>query len=383
MNGTDYLPEFPKFRNLAFEDKALLGTLFKLMQPQISELTFTNLFVWNEAEPVQLSRHDKTVLLKRKRIRDGKNLLLPSLTKRPIAAMLEDLKKVTVENQPEMLLYGIDAEQAKQISVMGYQVEPDRDDWDYVYLSTDLADLPGDKYHSKRNFITRCLSTYKCEYAKIDAQVVGDCLQLQTQWCNLRKCDAVPSLEAENKAIKTIFDNYRATSRFRGRRLRRRQTRSFHPRRTTQQRHGSHTLRKSQPPNHGPIPTHQPMVLPKQPQNVHLRQPRTRPRNTRPKKSKTQLPPPPHGRKIRRNHNLAACITSKRWNASRLSLGSKRTSLGKLQLVNERYCARLRNRLFRRVLLPLLDSDCPRSARLVSESFVYDVHQRLLTDESA
>ena len=208
MNGTDYLPEFPKFRNLAFEDKALLDTLFKQMQPQISELTFTNLFVWNEAEPVQLSRHDKTVLLQRKRIRDGKNLLLPSLTEQPITALLEDLKKVTAENQPEMLLYGIDAEQAKHISAIGYQAEPDRDNWDYVYLSTDLADLPGDKYHSKRNFITRCLSTYKCEYAKIDAEVVDDCLQLQTQWCNLRRCDAVPSLEAENKAIKTIFDNY-------------------------------------------------------------------------------------------------------------------------------------------------------------------------------
>jgi hypothetical protein len=207
LNGTDELPEFPKSRNLVFEDKVLLDKLFKVMQPQMSELTFTNLFVWNEAGPVQLSRLDSTVLLQRKRIRDGKNVLLPPLTKEPISAVLEDMKKVATENYPEMLFYSMESEQAKQLS-QRFRVEPDRDDWDYVYLSSDLADLPGDKYHSKRNFITRCVSTYMCEYVKLDDQVVNDCLQLQTEWCNLRKCDTVPGLEAENKAIKTIFDKY-------------------------------------------------------------------------------------------------------------------------------------------------------------------------------
>ncbi|MGA2309902.1 MAG: phosphatidylglycerol lysyltransferase domain-containing protein [Candidatus Bathyarchaeia archaeon] len=207
MNGTNDIPEFPEFRKLTFEDKALLEALFKEMQPQISELTFTNLYVWNEAEPVQLSRHNKTALIQRRRIRDGKNVLLPPLTNEPIPTVQEDLRKAAVANHSEILLYGIDSKQAGQLSAR-YRVEPDRDNWDYVYLSSDLADLPGDKYHSKRNFITRCLADHKCEYAKLDASVVNDCLQLQTEWCNLRQCGSVPSLEAENKAIKTIFDKY-------------------------------------------------------------------------------------------------------------------------------------------------------------------------------
>jgi len=178
------------------------------MQPQISELTFTNLYVWNSAEPVQLSRLGSTVLLQRKRIRDSNNLLLPPLTKQPISAVVERMKKAVRDKQSEMLLDGLDSEQAKQLIARGYRLEQDMDDWDYVYLTSDLADLPGDKYHSKRNFISRCLSTYECEYEKIGAQVVNDCLQLQTRWCNLRKCDADPGLEAENRAIKTLFDKY-------------------------------------------------------------------------------------------------------------------------------------------------------------------------------
>jgi hypothetical protein len=108
----------------------------------------------------------------------------------------------------QTLLYGINAEQAQRLSMEGMLVESDRDDWDYVYLTSDLADLPGDKYHPKRNFITRCLSKYKCEYATIDSSVINDCLQLQTQWCSLRNCDLIPGLEAENRAIKAAFDEY-------------------------------------------------------------------------------------------------------------------------------------------------------------------------------
>ncbi|MGD0978019.1 MAG: phosphatidylglycerol lysyltransferase domain-containing protein [Candidatus Bathyarchaeia archaeon] len=207
MNGTNDLPEFPEFRKLTFEDKALLEALFKEMQPQISELTFTNLYVWNEAEPVQLSRHNKTALIQRRRVRDGKNVLLPPLANEPIPTVQEDLKKAVVANHSEILLYGIDSKVAGQLSAR-YRVEPDRDNWDYVYLTSDLADLPGDKYHSKRNFITRCLADHKCEYTKLDASVVTDALQLQTEWCNLRQCGSVLSLEAENKAIKTVFDKY-------------------------------------------------------------------------------------------------------------------------------------------------------------------------------
>lgn len=214
MNGTNDLPEFPEFRKLEFEDKALLEALFKEMQPQISELTFTNLYVWNGAEPVQLSRYDKTILMQRRKIPEGKNVLLPPLTKEPIPILLEELRKAAVGSRFEILLYGIDSI-AGELSGR-YRVEPDRDNWDYVYLSSDLADLPGDKYHSKRNFITRCLAEHKCEYVNLDASVVNDCLQLQTEWCNLRQCGSIPSLEAENKAIKAIFEKYAQLAVFGG-----------------------------------------------------------------------------------------------------------------------------------------------------------------------
>jgi hypothetical protein len=202
-----YVPEFTSFRNLEREDKSLLSSFFHEIQPQISELTFTNLFVWNGSEPVMLSRFEETLLLSRLRIRDGKTFLLPPLGRQSLTNLLRSLRTENLGyNVPP--LYGVTSEQYELLSAEGWSVEPDRDDWDYVYSVSDLANLPGDKYHAKRNFVTRCLSKHECRYTDIGPSEIRDCLNLQTQWCNLRDCSENAGLEAENSAIRTLFENY-------------------------------------------------------------------------------------------------------------------------------------------------------------------------------
>jgi hypothetical protein len=178
------------------------------MQPQISELTFTNLFVWDRSEPSELSGLGETVLLQRRRLRDGQTFLFPPLGKQPLTSIVKTWRIRNLGNYQLPPLYGLTLEESQQLSIDGIKVEPDRDDWDYVYLTNDLAELPGDKYHSKRNFIARCLSKHTCRYASIGPSEIKECLQLQTQWCSLRNCNLVPGLEAENTATKTAFENY-------------------------------------------------------------------------------------------------------------------------------------------------------------------------------
>jgi hypothetical protein len=208
VDSREQLPEFPNSRNLTIDDKPLLDGLFKKMQPQISELTFTNLFVWNRFEPVQISRLGDAVLLQRKRIQEGITFMMPPLGEEPLADILRELEALKTRNYEVPPLYGVISEQLRLLDKRNLKIEPDRDDWDYVYVTSDLADLPGDKYHPKRNFVTRCLSKHRCEYAGLGPSEVTDCLNLQTEWCNLRECSMIPSLEAENTAVKTALDNY-------------------------------------------------------------------------------------------------------------------------------------------------------------------------------
>jgi uncharacterized protein len=209
------LPEFPRFSKLTLEDKPLFDSLLKEAQPQISELTFTNLFVWNASEPVQTSQLDETVLIQRRRLRDSKIFLLPPLGKKRLLEALRSLRSMSLEGELPPF-YGFTPQQVQQLENEFNRVELDRDNWDYVYLTSDLADLPGDRYHPKRNFVSRCLSNYECRYASIGPNEIQECLQLQTRWCNLRNCSQVQGLEAENTAIKAAFENYEGLGIFGG-----------------------------------------------------------------------------------------------------------------------------------------------------------------------
>ena len=207
MDLRERLPEFPNSKNLTIEDKPLLDGLFKKMQPQISELTFTNLFVWNGFEPVRISRLAEAVLLQRTRLQQGITFMMPPLGEETLADMLRELEALKTGNYEVPPLYGLTSEQLRLLDKGKLKIDADRDDWDYVYLTSDLADLPGDKFHPKRNFVARCLSQHKCEYASLGPLEVSDCLDLQTEWCNLRECSRIPSLEAENVAVKTALDS--------------------------------------------------------------------------------------------------------------------------------------------------------------------------------
>jgi hypothetical protein len=106
------LPEFPSFRELTIEDKPFFDSLLREAQPQISELTFTNLFVWNASERVQISRLGEAILVQRKRLRDGKTFLLPPLGKEPLARTLETLRTVKLGDNGLPPFYGVTAEHA-------------------------------------------------------------------------------------------------------------------------------------------------------------------------------------------------------------------------------------------------------------------------------
>lgn len=71
----------------------------------------------------------------------------------------------------------------------------DRDYFDYVYLRSDLATLRGKKYQPKRNHINRFKAAYpNYEYKELTAELVPECLRLESMWCKANDC-------AENEAL--------------------------------------------------------------------------------------------------------------------------------------------------------------------------------------
>jgi hypothetical protein len=80
------------------------------------------------------------------------------------------------------------------------RVQLNRDACDYVYLSEDLAELKGKKYHAKRNHLNRFYEN-NWSYEPLTAQNMDECIAMNEVWCkeNVNECDVVDSEEEKSK----------------------------------------------------------------------------------------------------------------------------------------------------------------------------------------
>jgi hypothetical protein len=199
-----------QFRPLTLADKPLMDAALAKHPPEISELTFTNLFCWQQKRQVSLAEHEGGLVLL---AREGdRSFFLPPVgrcdSESAARVMFEHAEafgfEPVIERVPETM--------AEELAQACFKVEEDRANWDYVYRVADLARLEGRHYDGKRNFIRQALASHQCEYRRVTAENVSDCLALETSWCNLRHCELDPGLEAEQRAIAACFESWKPFS---------------------------------------------------------------------------------------------------------------------------------------------------------------------------
>ena len=90
--------------------------------------------------------------------------------------------------------------QKHQISLeqMGFCIVEDRDNFDYMYLRKELANLEGKKYHKKRNLVKQFINNYEYREEKINKDNLSDVYLVLDQWIQSKDdCgDAVAAKEA-------------------------------------------------------------------------------------------------------------------------------------------------------------------------------------------
>lgn len=203
-------PEYPAFKEISLDDAAFFGELFIAYPPEISELTFTNLFMWRNYYCFSWTLWDGFLCIMAQPPRH-QPFFLP-----PVGENSAELKKRvsdcvlhlrgpgfngTVRRFPETLF-------AQYFSSGGdFDADPDRDNADYVYLCEDLIRLPGNRYHRKKNQISHFKKKYAFQYQALTPELAPQCLALETHWCDLKHCDLVPSLSGEEKAIYEALAN--------------------------------------------------------------------------------------------------------------------------------------------------------------------------------
>ncbi|MFH1481816.1 MAG: phosphatidylglycerol lysyltransferase domain-containing protein, partial [Pseudomonadota bacterium] len=204
------IPEFPRFRSLELDDRHFIQEIFRMYQPETSEWTFTNLYIWRSHYGFQWSMYgDWFILLcirKDQRYHAFQPIGPPS-RKEVTVALLEWLRKekgadsARIERADQRLVSELEG-------LPGILIEADREQFDYLYRCIDLIELAGRKYHGKRNHINKFLRTQPFTYEPFDEKHRQACLGLADRWCVLHRCEEDLNLTGEWDAVREILTHF-------------------------------------------------------------------------------------------------------------------------------------------------------------------------------
>jgi hypothetical protein len=204
------VPELPQFKDLSLEEKPLLDEAFSRFPPVISEFTFTNLFIWRHAYQIKISRVKNFLCLLADK--EENSFFFPPIGEGDVVECFMILLQYLggrgvppkIWRVPETMIAPIDWKEEDPLANL------DRDQSDYIYLTEDLIKLEGRKYHRKRNHIKQFKEKYSYQYIPLTSEWISECLRLETEWCDLRHCEAIPGLLNESLAIKEALTHFQS-----------------------------------------------------------------------------------------------------------------------------------------------------------------------------
>ncbi|MDD5286175.1 MAG: DUF2156 domain-containing protein [Desulfuromonadaceae bacterium] len=187
------IPAYPVSRPLLMADKPVLDRICADLQPRVSELTFAGLYLFRAAHDYRVTQvGDSTVLLGKGY--DEAPYFLP-----PLGGDVN--RALTVLFSDKLLLYGADEKFAKMhLSGGSIIISEDRDSFDYLYLREELATLPGNRFHKKKNRINYFTTRHHYEVAIYSDHFCKGCLALLDTWSQFATDETDKSLHLEVEA---------------------------------------------------------------------------------------------------------------------------------------------------------------------------------------
>lgn len=187
------IPFYPDSRPLDLSDKPLLDGVFQQLQPRVSELTFAGLFLFCKAHEYRLARVNSSLVILGKGY-DDQGYFLPPLGG-DIPAALTLLFAAGEE------LYGADEPFATAYLGAGHlEVNADRNSFDYLYLRDELAELPGNRFHKKKNRINYFMARHEFMADILSDRYLYGCLALLKEWGRAAEVEKNRSFSLELEA---------------------------------------------------------------------------------------------------------------------------------------------------------------------------------------
>lgn len=199
-----------KFKLIELCDKLLYQKYSKCQGHHNIEASFANKYIWLETYKTRMAVDDGAMyqlLCDEKR-----HFMLPPFMldcHASIRPMMEKCEEYMERECGAFKMKGVTADILAKIendcSGM-YEFMPDRDNFDYMYLSEDLAALQGKKFHAKRNHINKLLKDHAFEYKAYRDEDYDACVALHRRWTE-QKSDGCPEGDEELIVVERALQN--------------------------------------------------------------------------------------------------------------------------------------------------------------------------------
>ncbi|MDR2792046.1 MAG: phosphatidylglycerol lysyltransferase domain-containing protein [Treponema sp.] len=176
------LPCYPDFAPLVLDMQAEIRPVLARLPDGVSEFTFANLYLFRKRYDYRVclapgAATGNALIISGRR--DSKTFfetpsLLPS--KDALLSLFE------THDYWKCIPASVLEPNRERIEEYGIAITEDRDNFDYLYLRTELAELAGKKFHKKRNLVNAFLNMYIPQVEKLTPDTIPLALKILDRW---------------------------------------------------------------------------------------------------------------------------------------------------------------------------------------------------------
>tara|TARA_R110000824_G_scaffold401771_1_gene615436 strand:- start:132643 stop:133602 length:960 start_codon:yes stop_codon:yes gene_type:complete len=202
------IPEFPEFKKLSIEDAPAVDAITTIY-PTYSDYNFTSLWGWDTQDEVGLSSLNGNLVIRFTDYETGKPFL-SFLGKQMVDETAEALLTHSENHGMGNTLRLIPEVVADVLTTDSLVCTADEANHDYVYITSKVAALEGNKYSSKRKLRNRFIRENQKHEFRVcdlsDPEVQKQVRGITTAWGARRNIDEdAQSIEHEIEAIENVF----------------------------------------------------------------------------------------------------------------------------------------------------------------------------------
>ncbi|MFZ2375593.1 MAG: phosphatidylglycerol lysyltransferase domain-containing protein [Methanothrix sp.] len=195
------------FKPVQLEDRDFFVQHYRRFPQMHSDNTFTNMVCWNYYANYRYAYVQDCVLLSS--TIGGKTRYRP-----PIGPhnpdLLHEVMSLALRSDEERPFVVLDQGTLDWIKSLypELKLDPERMYFEYVYLASDLALLPGKGYSTIRRQLNQFMKNCSPKVEDLGADNIAEINDFVEQWCEWKDCDSNPDLESEKEALCFALAHY-------------------------------------------------------------------------------------------------------------------------------------------------------------------------------